>query len=80
MTTYEAEQKLRKYDDVEDRHWNECGQIALYDDELRKAKELLKEAEHLLRTAMWVNYRQEDAAAVLREKIDRLLGGDGDDD
>jgi len=52
MTTYEAEQKLRK------------------------AKELLKEAEHLLRTALWVNYRQEDAAAVLREKIDRLLGGD----
>lgn len=28
---------------LEDKHWNECRQIALYDDELRRAKELLQE-------------------------------------
>ena len=30
--------------ELEDKHLNECGQIAHYDDELRKAKELLKAA------------------------------------
>ena len=30
--------------ELESKHWNECGQIARYDDELRKAKELLKAA------------------------------------
>lgn len=30
--------------ELEDNHWNECGQIAQYSDELRKAKELLKAA------------------------------------
>ncbi|MBP5431044.1 hypothetical protein [Ruminococcus sp.] len=30
--------------ELEDKHWNECRQIAHYDDELRKAKELLKAA------------------------------------
>lgn len=49
-------------------------------EENKQLRDLLREAEHLLRTALWVNYRQEDAAAVLREKIDKLLGGDGDDD
>ena len=48
--------------------------------ENKQLRDLLREAEHLLRTALWVDYRQEDAAAVLREKIDKLLGGDGDDD
>ena len=30
--------------ELESKHWNECRQIARYDDELRKAKELLKAA------------------------------------
>ena len=30
--------------ELEGKHWNECGQVAHYDDELRKAKELLKAA------------------------------------
>ena len=30
--------------ELESKHWNECGQIAHYDDELRKAKRLLKAA------------------------------------
>lgn len=33
-----------KVAELEDKHWNECGQIAHYSDELRKAKELLKAA------------------------------------
>ena len=28
---------------LEDKHWEECRQIALYDDELRRARELLQE-------------------------------------
>ena len=31
--------------ELEDKHWNECRQIAHYEDELRKAKELLKKLE-----------------------------------
>ena len=33
-----------KVAELEEKHWNECGQIARYDDELRKANELLKAA------------------------------------
>lgn len=55
-------------------------QLHRLNEENKQLRTMLAEAEHLLRTALWVNYRQEDAAAVLREKIDRLLGGDGDDD
>ena len=33
-----------KVAELEAKHWNECRQIARYDDELRKAKELLKAA------------------------------------
>mgnify|MGYP001299696430 CR=1 FL=1 len=33
-----------KVAELEDKHWNECRQIAHYEDELRKAKELLKAA------------------------------------
>ena len=29
---------------LEDKHWNECRQIAHYEDELRQANELLREA------------------------------------
>lgn len=30
--------------ELEEKHWNECGQIAHYSDELRRTKELLKKA------------------------------------
>lgn len=30
-----------KYEELTDKHWNECRQIALYDDELKKAMALL---------------------------------------
>ena len=33
-----------KVAELEDKHWNECRQIAHYEDELRKAKKLLKAA------------------------------------
>lgn len=33
-----------KVAELEGKHWNECGQIAHYDDELGQAKELLKAA------------------------------------
>ena len=33
-----------KVAELEGKHWNECGQIAHYSDELRKAKDLLKAA------------------------------------
>ncbi|MBR4627764.1 MAG: hypothetical protein IKO47_08710 [Ruminococcus sp.] len=34
--------------ELEEKHHNECGQIAHYSDELRRAKELLKEAVKLI--------------------------------
>ena len=33
-----------KVTELEGKHWNECGQIAHYDDELKEAKRLLKTA------------------------------------
>lgn len=33
----------QRIEELEDKHYDECRQIALYDDELRKAKELLQE-------------------------------------
>jgi len=34
---------LARIDELESKHYNECGQIAHYDDELRKAIELLQD-------------------------------------
>lgn len=33
--------------DLFDKHWEECRQIALYDDELKKAMHLLKEVSNI---------------------------------
>ena len=42
---YEENQRLKaRIEELEEKHFNECRQIARYDDELRKAKELLKAA------------------------------------
>lgn len=33
---------FKAYRELEDKHWNECWQIAMYDDELRNNTELAK--------------------------------------
>lgn len=35
-------------EELSDKHWEECRQIALYDDELRQARELLQRAANVL--------------------------------
>ena len=37
-------------DELSDKHWEECRQIALYDDELRQARELLIQTRYFLNT------------------------------
>lgn len=41
LTQQQAMERLRNYETLEDKHWEECRQIALYSDELREAVELL---------------------------------------
>lgn len=45
-------------EELTDKHWEECRQIALYDDELKKAMALLKRVKRVHRTAI----RNGDAA------------------
>ena len=52
--------------ELESKHWNECGQIARYDDELRKAKELLKAAVEDIRYL--INYAKQNEKACDRCK------------
>lgn len=35
-------------EELSDKHWEECRQIAIYDDELRQARELLQRAANVL--------------------------------
>ena len=44
--------------ELEEKHWNECGQIAHYSDELRRTKELLKKAVEGMR---WLNENTQDS-------------------
>lgn len=37
-------------EELSDKHWEECRQIALYDDELRQARELLIQTRYFLNT------------------------------
>lgn len=37
----EEKERLNELEELSDKHWNECRQIAHYDDELRWTKELL---------------------------------------
>lgn len=56
---YKENQRLKaRISELEGKHWNECRQIAHYDDELRKAKQLLKAAVEDMR---WVNENTQDA-------------------
>lgn len=41
--------------DLSDKHWEECRQIALYDDELKKAMNLLKEVSNIHAAALREN-------------------------
>ena len=47
-----------KVEQLTDKHWEECRQISLYDDELKKAMALLKRVNRVHRTAI----RNGDAA------------------
>lgn len=61
--------------ELEDKHWNECGQIAHYSDELRKAKDLLRESLPILKAAFFANYKDTNAANELYDKIKKVVGG-----
>ena len=64
-----------KVAELEDKHHNECGQIAHYDDELRKANELLRKALPILKAAFFANYKDTNAANELYDKIKAAVGG-----
>jgi hypothetical protein len=64
-----------KVAELEGKHWNECGQIAHYSDELRKANELLREAMPILKAAFFANYKDTNAANELYDKIKAAVGG-----
>lgn len=73
---YEENQRLKeRIKELEAKHWNECGQIAHYSDELRKAKELLREAMPILKAAFFANYKDTNAANELYDKIKAAVGG-----
>lgn len=61
---------------LEDKHHNECGQIAHYDDDLRQAKELLRESLPILHRAFFANYKDTNAANELYDKIKAAVGGE----
>ena len=64
-----------KVAELEGKHWNECGQIAHYSDELRKANELLRESLPVLKAAFFANYKDTNAANELYDKIKAAVGG-----
>lgn len=61
--------------ELEDKHHNECGQIAHYDDELRQAKGLLRDVLPVLHRAFFANYKDTNAANELYDKIKAAVGG-----
>ena len=61
--------------ELEEKHHNECGQIAHYSDELRKARDLLREAMPILKAAFFANYKDTNAANELYDKIKAAVGG-----
>jgi hypothetical protein len=60
---------------LEDKHHNECGQIAHYDDELRQARDLLRDVLPVLHRAFFANYKDTNAANELYDRIRRAVGG-----
>lgn len=77
---YEENQRLKgRIKELEEKHFSECGQIAHYDDELRKAKDLLREALPILHRAFFANYKDSNAANELYDRIKKAVGGADDD-
>lgn len=73
---YEENQRLKeRIKELEEKHFSECAQIAHYDDELRKANELLREAMPILKAAFFANYKDTNAANELYDKIKAAVGG-----
>ena len=64
--------------ELEDKHYNECGQIAHYDDELRQAKSLLRDALPVLQAASFASYKDSKAANELYDKIKAVVGGEAE--
>ena len=64
--------------ELEDKHYSECGQIAHYDDELRQAKELLRDALPILHRAFFANYKDSNAANELYDRIKKAVGSEAE--
>ena len=62
--------------ELEDKHHNECGQIAHYSDELRKANDLLRESLPILHRAFFANYNDKNAADEIYDKIRKVVEGE----
>ena len=60
-------QTTERIEDLTDKHWEECRQIALYDDQLRKAMKLLKEVKRVHSTAIL------NGAGAVSALTDKLL-------
>lgn len=60
---------------LEDKHHNECAQIAHYDDELRQARDLLRDVLPVLHRAFFANYKDTNTANELYDRIRRAVGG-----
>lgn len=56
-----------------DKHWEECRQIALYDDELRKAMKLLESIGEIHRAAIRENCGLKHLTGQLMTEADKLL-------
>ena len=68
-----------KVAEFEAKHFSECAQIAHYSDELRRAKELLREAQVLIKHSLFVNHKDTTAANEWYDKARKLIGGADDE-
>lgn len=64
---------LYEVERLEDKHWNECRQIALYDDQLRKAMKLLESIGEIHRAAIRENCGLKQLTGQLLTEADKLL-------
>lgn len=60
-------------EEVLDKHWEECRQIALYDDQLRKAMALLESIGEIHRAAIRENCGLKHLTGQLMTEADKLL-------
>lgn len=77
---YEENQRLKaRIEELEAKHFSECGQIAHYDDELKEAKRLLKAAVEDIRYCMR-SYDPCEVCALLEENGECAAADDDDCD